>query len=197
MYKTEMRDSAFLAIVPLLTMLAVTAFNGNITFGFAACIVGVLIQIPVINMCKKNLKKIFLPPEAALKLLGVKRVSCAYEPGRYKTDFRVTGVLLWLGIASPFAMCLALLFKKTYTVPILNYATYQGPHMVLILFSLICLLIGIMMLPLWVKFGQAMVIMNEGNDGRRYLYRGFAEYIEESSQYSAYEKLIKEALKEK
>lgn len=195
MYKTVMRDSAFMAVVPLLTMLTVTNFHGNLSAGLIACVVGVLIQIPVIHMCKKNVRRIFQPPVAALKLLGVKRVSCAYEPGRYKTDFRVTGFLLWLSIAAPFAMCLALLLKKTYTVPVLNYASYQGPHMVLILISLMCLFIGMMMFPLWVKFGQAMVIMNEGNDGKRYLYRGFAEYIEESGQYSMYEKLIKEALK--
>lgn len=196
MYKIVMRDSAFLAVVPLLTMLAVINLNGNSAAGLAACVMGVFVQIPVIHMCKKNVRKIFQPPVAAIKLLGVKRVSCAYEPGRYKADFRVTGVLIWLSILAPFALCFALLLKKTYTVPVLNYASYEGPQMVLVLVSLIFLLLGMIMLPLWVKFGQAMIIMNEGNDGKRYLYRGFAEYIEESSQFSAYEKLIKEALKD-
>ena len=187
-------NSVFISVIPVVTTLCVAAFSGeNQTTGFAIAAIGFLLQIPVVFLCKRNVRMIFQPSEAILSRMGIKSVTCPYEPGRFSPDFKVTGFMLWLSAIAPFMTCIGIAFTEMHTVTILNFATYEGPNMPLLILSVFFLMFGMVALPLWVKFGQAMIIYNEVSERRRYLYMGYAEVVEDGKYFKTYITMVKAA----
>lgn len=185
-------NTLFMSVIPLISMLAVVKFRDSPDISwYAIAAIGILLQIPVIIVCKRNVRNMFQPSLKILRKMRIQGMTCAYDPGRFKADFRVVGVFLWFGTIAPLLTGISIELSEIHTVAVLNFATYTGPNMPLLFLSILILILGIVSLPLWVKFGQAMVVFNEVSEGRRYLYRGYAEVIETGNYFKTYQRMEK------
>lgn len=186
------RNSFLMAVIPLAAMILSSVFRNSQTLTGIFVLAGVAAQIPVVLICKRCMRRLIRPDEAILLQMGTTRIPAAYEPGKFKTDFKVAGGCMWLGAAAPVLTFLAYRFTHEVTFDIPGFVPFTAPNYNLLMLALACVLFGSLALIFWFKVGQAMEIANEGNDGRRYLLRGFCEEMEEEKSSCVYLNLLKQ-----
>ena len=181
------KNMILMAVVPLTSIILSSTFRNVYTAQIVIVIAAVILQTIVILVSKRGLRRLIKPSYQLMECLGIERVAVAYEPGKYRTDFRVASVCVWLSTLAPVFAFFANRFTHKVSVPIVNFQTFVQPNFSMLFTALTLVLIGSVALGLWVKFGQAMVISNEGAERKRYLFMGFFEKIDEEKQlYKTY-----------
>ena len=137
-------------------------------------------------LCKNNVGFLIRPSASVLQHMQVQRIPAPYEPNKYKTDVKLCAAGLWLGVLTPVLAYLAILFPETLEITVLNFAKYAAPNTTLLALSILSALAGSVCLALWVALGQANTILTEPGENKRYLYRGFAEEVDDRKRLCTY-----------
>ena len=183
--------AAVMGSLPLGGMILILMFkNSSFAINLILLIV-TLLQLPMINLCRRALKPFICPDAELLTDMGIEYVPAAFEPGRYKIDSRVSSVAMWLGLLGPFFTWLAVLFPREVCVTVLNFASYTAPSMNLLAFAFVTFIIGTLSLPFWFEASRAAAIYSEGSERKRYLLRGFADSIQKNTGVRAFLKAKK------
>lgn len=177
MRKRLIRNSIFMLAVPIATIIFLARYSHLPKMQLLVVALGAFAQIVVVTFCKKNMRKIFTPDIRMILSSGIERMPAPYEPGKYDHDFKISGIVSMFGSLSPIMAYLAYIYKKEITIPELQILNAKVLNTNFMLLSLFFLIIAPIAFIIWVNVGQVMNIANEGNDNKRYLYRGYAESL--------------------
>ena len=145
-----------------------------------------VLQIPVILVSRAAMRVLIMPDFRALREIGVEYVPAAYEPGRFRVDARVCDAAMWVTALVPFFTWMAIRCPSEVVVPVLNFATYTAPSGNWMLLALLALCVGVAAYPSWMELSRAAVMYAEGSEQKRYLIRGFEDWLEQSGGLQAY-----------
>ena len=187
-----LKNAAILAVIPIVFMRLTFGFWGRGAMALEFALLGVLTQILAILRCKRELEPLFRPTVSVLNHMGVTPVPAPYEPGKFRIDFRICSALMWVSVPTPVLCFLA---RGWTGGPSMARSMPAWPSLAVLIALLVSfglILLGVLAMGLWVKFGQAMVIANEAGERKRYLYRGFAEEVYQKERCARYHKMNKQ-----
>ena len=171
--------TAALAVLPFAGMVGMLIFKESGLMVGLIMAASMILQMPVILVCKKVVEPFICPDADLLSGMGVEYVPAAYEPGKFSMDSRISSAAIWLGMAAPLLGALAIRFPREVTVTVLNFYTYTAPSMDLLIPAFLLVFVGALALPFWFEVTRANAVFSEGSERKRYLLRGFADKLEE------------------
>ena len=188
-------DSLLLAIVPMAAVYLTLTFRADVSARTLFAVLGVMLQIPLIYTCRLDMRRFFAPSLEALDHLHISSIPAPYQPGKFKVDTAVTNMGMWMSMAAAPMVFIAMLFPTTTTVSGLEFASYTTPNLTLLILSFVSIILSCLSFALWVKFKQANQIFDQGSERKRYLYRGFAEVIDDAGFCRSYLKVLSDRRK--
>ena len=119
--------TVFTALVPAASVILVAMFSRDSLAMGVILVLGVLLQIPVILSCRHGMKPFIHPDTDILQIMGVEYVPVAYEPGRFRKDAAVCGVLVWATVLPGVLTRLAV--RHPETIAVMGHFHYTMPSL--------------------------------------------------------------------
>ena len=173
-----MRWTALLAALPFTGVVLILVLQNNPVMMTLTMLMTMLLQIPMMALCKRAVRPFIRPNADVLAELGVSYVPAAYEPGRCHKDARVSEMLIASGLAAPVLARLAVAYQTEVTVTVLNFLTYTAPSLTLLVPAFLTILLSAMAFLFWFEAARAAAVYGEGSERRRYLMMGFVDRLE-------------------
>ena len=178
MRKRVIRNAIIILIVPFMTIMFMAHFSYSQNMQLIVVILGMLLQIFIVFLCKKNMKSIITPDFQKILSLRIERIPAPYEPGKFDIDFRISSIAAMLGVLTPILAFMAYVFKRKVSDSFLEVIVSEPPNINFLLLALATMIAGALSYVMWVMTGQARTIANEGSENKRYLYRAYAEKVD-------------------